>query len=330
MRPTPSWRTARRCRSTTRAGAGSPWASRARWRAGRKRSSYGTMSLARGAAGRRSRSRARGSSSTRRSSTRRRRNADFFDDIPATAALYLDPDGTPHDVGTVFRNPDLARAYARIAHLGPKGLYRGAIADAIVNTVQHPPLAPTAEPRLAARRHDDARPARLRRAGARADARQLPRARRLLDGPAFERRLDRRRGAEHPRGLRPFGMPTATQAYHYFLEASRYSFADRNAYLADPDYFDVPLTGLLSKDYAAERRALITDDGRDVPGPARRPVPVQRRPAGLRDGDAVGDDDAPDGRPTSEGTSSPTRSRSSPPAATASSCRAGASCSTTS
>ena len=69
----------------------------------------------------------------------------YFDDIPATAALFLDPDGTPHDVGTVFRNPDLVRAYERIAQLGPKGLYRGAIADAIVNTVQHPDPAPTAD-----------------------------------------------------------------------------------------------------------------------------------------------------------------------------------------
>ena len=38
---------------------------------------------------------------------------DFFNDIPATAALYLDPDGTPHDVGTTFKNPDLAHAYER-------------------------------------------------------------------------------------------------------------------------------------------------------------------------------------------------------------------------
>ena len=71
-------------------------------------------------------------------------NVDFFDDIPASAALFLDADGTPKDVGTVFRNPDLARAYERIAHLGAKGFYRGAIADAIVETVQRPPVAPTA------------------------------------------------------------------------------------------------------------------------------------------------------------------------------------------
>jgi gamma-glutamyltranspeptidase / glutathione hydrolase len=51
---------------------------------------------------------------------------------------------------------------------------------------------------------------------------------------------------------------TRDEALHYVLEASRYSFADRNAYLADPKYFDVPLSGLLSKDYAATRRALIT------------------------------------------------------------------------
>jgi gamma-glutamyltranspeptidase/glutathione hydrolase len=49
------------------------------------------------------------------------------------------------------------------------------------------------------------------------------------------------------------------QALHRFIEASRYSFADRNEYLADPAYFDVPLCGLLSDSFAAERRALITD-----------------------------------------------------------------------
>ena len=48
-----------------------------------------------------------------------------------------------------------------------------------------------------------------------------------------------------------------TQALHLFLEASRYAFADRNAYLGDPEYVDVPLRGLLSDEFAAERRALI-------------------------------------------------------------------------
>jgi gamma-glutamyltranspeptidase / glutathione hydrolase len=56
----------------------------------------------------------------------------------------------------------------------------------------------------------------------------------------------------------PLSAMSRDEAFHYYLEASRYSFADRNAYLADPAYFDVPLSGLLSKDYATTRRALIT------------------------------------------------------------------------
>ena len=43
----------------------------------------------------------------------------IFADFPATAALYLDPDGSPRDVGTVIRNPDLARTYQSIAKNGP-------------------------------------------------------------------------------------------------------------------------------------------------------------------------------------------------------------------
>jgi gamma-glutamyltranspeptidase/glutathione hydrolase len=49
------------------------------------------------------------------------------------------------------------------------------------------------------------------------------------------------------------------RALHLMLESSRFTFADRNAYLADPDFFDVPLAGLLSDSFAAERRALIDE-----------------------------------------------------------------------
>ena len=132
-------------------------------------------------------------------------NVDWFNDIPATAALYLDPDGTPRDVGTVFRNPDLANTYELIAHLGPKGFYRGAVADALVDTVQHPVVVADRQPRLAARAHD-LRDLHTYTAPERAPTHvTLPRARRVRDGPALERRLDRRRGAQHPRGLRALG-----------------------------------------------------------------------------------------------------------------------------
>ena len=57
---------------------------------------------------------------------------DYFNDVPSTAAIYLDPDGTPRDVGTTLRNPDMARAYDMIARYGANGFYRGPIAAAMV------------------------------------------------------------------------------------------------------------------------------------------------------------------------------------------------------
>jgi gamma-glutamyltranspeptidase/glutathione hydrolase len=181
----------------------------------------------------------------------------WFDDIPTTAALYLDPDGTPHDVGTLFRNPDLARTYRRIAHLGAKGFYRGAIADALVDTVQHPVVAPTADhvwrPGLMTMRDlhtyvaPERTPTHVNYRGLDVYSMGPPSSGGSTVGEALN----------ILEGYPNLSTMPREDAFHYFLEASRYSFADRNAYLADPDYFAVPLKGLLSKDYAATRRALI-------------------------------------------------------------------------
>ena len=69
------------------------------------------------------------------------------------------------------------------------------------------------------------------------------------------------------------------EALHYYLEASRFSFADRNAYLGDSDFVDVPLAGLLSDCFAAERRSLITQMAAIEPGRRRRSVPLPGRRA---------------------------------------------------
>jgi len=188
----------------------------------------------------------------------------WFDDIPATAALYLDPDGTPHDVGTVFRNPDLARTYQRIAHLGAKGFYRGAIAAALVDTVQHPVVAPTADhvwrPGLMTMRdlHTYVAPERVpthvNYRGLDVYSMGPPSSGGSTVGEALNI-------------LEGYDLASMTRdlAYHYFLEASRYSFADRNAYLADPDYYPVPLSGLLSEEYATTRRNEITTTAASPP-----------------------------------------------------------------
>jgi gamma-glutamyltranspeptidase/glutathione hydrolase len=65
------------------------------------------------------------------------------------------------------------------------------------------------------------------------------------------------------------GYPLSTlareQALHYFIEASRYAYADRGAYLADPGFVSVPLAGLLSDSFAAERRAMIAETAATSP-----------------------------------------------------------------
>ena len=157
-------------------------------------------------------------------------NLDFFDDIPATAALYLDPTARHVTSARCSVTPTSPRTYerdraARARRASTAGPWRAHRRDRAA-----PAGLADREPRLAAGRDDDARPAHLQRARARADARGLPRAGRLRHGSAVERRLDGRRGAQHPRGLPALDLHREG-ALHDFLEASRFSFADRNAYL---------------------------------------------------------------------------------------------------
>jgi gamma-glutamyltranspeptidase / glutathione hydrolase len=199
-------------------------------------------------------------------------NVDYFDDVPATVALFLDSDGTPRDVGSVFTNPELAATYQRIAHLGPKGFYRGAVADAIVDTARHPVILPTANhtwrPGVMEMRDLQAYVA-PKRAPTHVNYRGLDV---YSMGPPSSGGSTVGEALNILEGYPLSSMPRV-DALHYYLEASRYSFADRNAYLADPAYFDVPLTGLLSKDYAETRRALITTTAAPGAVPPGNPYP---------------------------------------------------------
>ncbi len=59
--------------------------------------------------------------------------------------------------------------------------------------------------------------------------------------------------------LRSLGA-NSLEAIHVMVEAKRMAFADREAYMADPEWVDVPIPGLLSKEYAAERAKGIDPD----------------------------------------------------------------------
>ena len=56
--------------------------------------------------------------------------------------------------------------------------------------------------------------------------------------------------------LKALGCNTA-ESIHAMVEAKKLAFIDREAFVADPDYIDVPIEGLLSKQYARERAKLI-------------------------------------------------------------------------
>ncbi|MGH8907285.1 MAG: gamma-glutamyltransferase, partial [Egibacteraceae bacterium] len=184
-------------------------------------------------------------------------NAERFAAFTSTADLYLPADGEPQAPGAWFRNPDLARTMARIAQDGPQAMTAGPVADAIVAAVRAPPMADGAGPRV--------RPGLLA----------------VADLAAYQA-IERPPIVSGYRGYTVYGMgPPSSggltialalnqlerfdlaampreEALHRYLESTRLAWADRNAFMADPAFLDVPVDGLLSQAYADARGALIT------------------------------------------------------------------------
>ena len=260
-------------------------------------------------------------------------NVDWFDDIPASAALYLDPDGTPRDVGTALPQPG-SRTHLR-ADRAPRGerlLSRRGGGCARPDGPKPTGLADR-QPHLAPGTHDDARPARLHRARTGAGSGRLSRARRLRHGPALERRLDGGGSAEHPRGLS--ALDALARGGAALLPRSVSLLLRRPRRLS---------RGSRVLRRAADRAALGRLRGNparsdhehrgDEPGCAGRSVPVRRRwrreHPGIVERDPSRERRRTSRPPTVTETSSRTRSRSSPRAVRGWSSPAGASSRTTS
>ena len=187
-------------------------------------------------------------------------NAVYFDDIPSTAALYLDPDGTPRDIGTVIKNPDLARTYERMGRLGvTKGFYTGTVADAIVKAATQPPVAATADhtwrPGLLTTRDlnryrvKERDPVKLTYFGHDIYGMGPPSSGATTIAETLNIMQDFSR--------RAIAFKGRTGTVYNYLEASRLSYADRNRYIGDPSFVTNPIEGLLSNEYAGTRAALI-------------------------------------------------------------------------
>ena len=75
--------------------------------------------------------------------------------------------------------------------------------------------------------------------------------------------------------------PENPKAWHVIAEAMQLAYADREKYLADPDYVAVPVAGLLDKGYIARRSALISENSTRPSYPAGMPPGAEPRTAAI-------------------------------------------------
>ena len=207
-----------------------------------------------------------------------------FRDIVPTRSLFL-PGGELPEIGSVFRNPDLATTYDTLGKKGVGWLYDGKLGRQVVRTVQVPPKDPAATRNV--------RPGLLTRAD-------------LKDYRAVSRKAT----SVGYRGLKVWGMPPPssggstvgealnilqnvdlratykadrTKALHNYLEASALAFADRGAYVGAPRAMQPGvLNRLLSQEFADERFCAL-----DQTKAATKPVPAGN-PDGRYDTDCDG------------------------------------------
>ena len=174
--------------------------------------------------------------------------------IPATADYFF-PDGEPLQAGSLKRNPELAESLRQIARQGPDAFYHGPLAEQMVDAVAQAEIEPGylsledlsqykvawREPVCAEYRQEKVCSMGPPSSGGVTMLQTL-------------KMLERFDLADH-------GADDA-QVWHWFTQASRLAFADRDRYLADADFVDVPVSEMLAPDYLLQRSQLI--DGHDM------------------------------------------------------------------
>ena len=164
----------------------------------------------------------------------------------ASTTQAMLPDGAPPQPGQMVRQPDLAWTLRQIAEGGRDAFYTGAVAERILRySEQNGGLFSAAD--FAAHRTQVLDPIKTTYHGYTIHG-QPP----VSQGHILLQMLNLVEGFE----LGTLGH-NSTTGIHYQVEAKKLAFADRAAYLGDPDFVDVPLDILLSKPYAAQRRRLI-------------------------------------------------------------------------
>ncbi len=184
----------------------------------------------------------------------------FFRD-PVAFAYFTTPDGEAKPAGTLMRNRDYAETLRILARDGADGYYEGPVAADIAAAVTGDLNIPgdmTVED-LAGYGVIERTPVCVDYRGHEVCGMGPPSS----GGIAVGQMLGILRSFELS-GLEPVSV----EAAHLFAQAGRLAFADRNYYVADSDFVDVPVAGLLDDDYLASRADLITgvDMGTALPG----------------------------------------------------------------
>ena len=165
--------------------------------------------------------------------------------FPASRASFL-PDGKPPVPGSVLKQPDLARTLEAIRDSRSAGFYRGWVADRIVTEMQQDGgLISHAD--LEAYRAEWRTPITINYRKYTIYSMPPASSGGVTMGEIFNI-------LEGYNPLPPFG---AAELLHLEAEAMRRAFTDRNTYLGDPAYVQMPLDRLLSKSYAADLRKQI-------------------------------------------------------------------------
>ncbi len=151
----------------------------------------------------------------------------------------------PHP-GEIFRNPGLARTLRTIAEGGQRAFYAGPIAEAIATVVQQAGGC-LSQADLAAHHSTWETPISVTYRGLR-----------VWECPPNGQGLAALLALNILEGFDlAQWSPLSAPRLHLAIEALRLAFADTRWYVADPAFSPAPLSALLAKEYAAERRRLI-------------------------------------------------------------------------
>jgi gamma-glutamyltranspeptidase/glutathione hydrolase len=174
------------------------------------------------------------------------RNRRHVAEYPGFAETYM-PNGDTPKKGEIFRNPRLAKTYEMIAAGGRDAFYKGEIAK-VIDAFMTEQGGLLRYRDLANHRSEWVAPVSTNYRGW--DVYELPPSGQGIAALQMLNILE-----AYDVGSMGFG---SAEYIHLFVEAKKLAYEDRARYYADMDFADVPVEALISKDYAAERRGLIS------------------------------------------------------------------------